>query len=203
MKHFVWIVSFVLVVVLCAIYSFRLQKQLNVANESILRYGQESVLMHNSVQNIINCRKMEAQSEGLRLSPDVIVTNTKGDISPLVDIITTPTLVYRFTEMHCNSCIEHGLRLLKETCSSTKLPVMVLCRYESIRLVRAVSNSYGIEFPIYNISERLSFPLDDMSTSYFFIIDENLKCHGFQSFIKEVPIITETYLNGLCSSQLN
>lgn len=42
MKHFVWIVSFVLVVVLCAIYSFRLQKQLNVANESILRYGAKS-----------------------------------------------------------------------------------------------------------------------------------------------------------------
>ncbi len=189
---------FIVVVLLAVSYNLHLKKHLNDANINIQRYDKEVALMNNSVQNIINCRLLEAQSEGCKLSPNIVIYEGNGNIFYLSDAITEPTLVFRFTEMHCISCIENGLKLLNETCSSTKLPVVIFCQYESIRKVRAISNSYNIKVPIYNISEAINIPLDDISTSYFFIIDENLKCHGFQSFLKEVPIITETYLNGIC-----
>lgn len=203
MKRIVWYILFVLVLLSSAIYSFHLRKQLSGADACILMYDKKLALMHNSVQNVINCMKLEARSEGFRLSPDLVVEDVSGNISALMDVFTEPTLVYRLTEMHCNSCIEHGIRLLKEECNNTKLPVMILCRYESVRKVRAICNSYSIDFPIFNTPERFNIPLDDMSTSYFFIVDESFKCYGFQTFIKEIPLITENYLKGICSSSMN
>lgn len=188
---------FIVLLLINIILTFALRIRLNRANYDLLRLNRESAIVHTTMENIFLCREMEAQSERVNLSPDVVITDIHGDISTLVDIISEPTLVYRFSEMHCNSCIELSMKLLKEASGTTKAPIAIFCRYSNVRQVRAICNSYNIELPIYNIPDKLNIPVDDMSIPYFFIIDEYLKCSSFQSFIKEVPTLTERYLDGI------
>lgn len=195
----VWFLT--LGLLLCIAWCVILKNRLGRLNESYENQSKEVALIHASMQNIVYCRLLEAQSEGFNLSPDIVLEDLKGEIVTMGDVIGQPTLIYRFSERHCSSCIEHGLRLLKEICNDTGIPVIILCRYENTRKVRVISNSYGIEFPIYNSIEDFVFPLDGLSSSYFFIVDTNLKCHSFQSFIKETPLITEVFLKGICSSK--
>ena len=110
------------------------------------------------------------------------------------DIINSSTLVYRFSETHCNDCIEEQFMTLKNIDYRKPENVILLSSFSSIKKIRILKDTYELKYDLYNL-RGINIPSDSLSKPYFFVIDPDLTCHSFFVPISELPLLTRQYLS--------
>jgi hypothetical protein len=145
------------------------------------------------VDNISLLKLYELESEGFKLSPELMVEDETGKKIYLKDIVKDKgkVLIYRFGETHCDLCIIQHLMILKDLSNKIGLSKLVLLsRYTSVRKSKIFKQTHDLSFGIFNIMDNMDIPLEQVNTPYFFVMDENLTCCRFFAATKENPQLT-------------
>jgi hypothetical protein len=151
----------------------------------------ENSVADYSVLSIV--KPIELQSEGFMLSPDYILSDESGNLMKFNDIFGSDSsiIVYRFSEMHCDLCVEQHFSILKDLSREIDLSKLVfLSAFSSTKKMKMARQVNSLDFRIYNAKDNLGIPLENISTPYFFILDKDLKCSSFFTAIKENPELT-------------
>ena len=114
-KSIITVVSIIIIIILFLLESNNSLR--NSKNEDISYSFDESLNTHLSELFIdnINC------------------IDIMGDITALLDLISSNVLVYYFSDLHCSSCYEEQLRTLHEYFYESEQNVIILCSYISFR----------------------------------------------------------------------
>ena len=108
---------------------------------------------------------------------DLQIKDLKGEDVQLKDIVKgEPFLFVRFSELHCQECVEFILnkarRLSNQMGYSDK--VVLLATYEDTRMLKVVLKNMEIPFPVFLV-DSLNIPCEDANFPYCFICDSTLQ----------------------------
>ncbi|MDR1368622.1 MAG: hypothetical protein LBJ72_00655 [Dysgonamonadaceae bacterium] len=153
----------------------------------------ESSVSDILVQNMSFLKPFELQSEGYELSPKLKIMEETGKEVVFLDLLGEyeSVLIYRFSETHCDLCIEQHLSILKTLEGKiSQGRLVLLCSYTNEKKMKIIRQTHNLNFKIYNIKDDVGIPLEQTSNPYFFILDRDMKCWSVFSAVKENPDLT-------------
>ena len=129
---------------------------------------------------------------------EVVVKDSSNNVFPLKDILDNGRermLVCRFSELHCESCVESSIQLFRQwTDSVGKDNTLFLGTYRNNRIFNRTKPVYGInDLNTYNILE-LNIPVEKYGSPYYFVLNNNLTISDVFVPSKSTPYITNNYL---------
>ena len=140
------------------------------------------------------------QMTGL-IAPDVLCEEWKNETKPLSELVNLkPLLIYRYTELHCNTCYETEIEALKEEFSDTSNLVSIICSYHIERNFTLFKRMNEIKIPLYRIAmDTLKWPAEKYSNPYYFILHPDMKISHVYVPNKAYPEINRQYLKSVKS----
>lgn len=107
-------------------------------------------------------------------------------------------LVCRFSQMHCESCVNSSIQILQEWQKSIgKKNVLFLGNHRNNRIFKRTIPLYGIHgMRVYNVAS-LSIPAEELGYPYYFILNRDLGVSNVFVPDKSVPEITNKYLSSI------
>lgn len=132
---------------------------------------------NNKTNTILNNYAVYENNENGKMIDDIRLTNEKGDTLFLSNLAQQNKIIYRISELHCNSCVVHEFDNLKKSIPSNK-NLLILSYYQNPRnliIFKRINNLK--DFEIYNLMDEniQNLIIDKYGTPYMFIIDKHLK----------------------------
>ena len=156
-------------------------------------------------KTVNNLKRIQSNNDKNILENFLIINENKDTLS-ITDLLTTKKLIYRFSELHCDSCIINEFENLKKMLLSKLFKIenlIVISYYQSPRnlyLFKRLNNLQNFE--IYNLENNSlgSFELETMGVPYFFILNKELKMSNTFVPIKQVNKRTDDYFKRIVSN---
>lgn len=136
---------------------------------------------------------------------DFSIISEKKDTLLLSGLLSHPKLIYRFSELHCDSCIIHEFENLRRKIVKEELDqnnIIILCYYEDPRNLNIFKRINKLQnFEIFNLMNNNigDLVIDSMGVPYFFVIDNELKIDNTFIPLKEANQRTNNYLEKVSS----
>lgn len=130
---------------------------------------------------------------------DFLIISEEKDTLLLSSLLTHPKLIYRFSELHCDSCILHEFKNLRKYITAKKLKlndVIIICYYENVRNLKIFKRINKLQdFQIYNLkNNNLNLlEIEKAQTPYFFMINSQLRISNTFIPIKKDNKRTDNY----------
>ena len=126
-------------------------------------------------------RMYEIQFNGQLIDKELTVIDTDGKQKKIGDlIIDNPKLVFRFSELNCDKCIDAQIRNLNEYVDSIELQnIILLTDFQSLGYMRSFQKSNKVKFAIYNMEAEIDSVLVNIDLPYFFVLtpqEERIQC---------------------------
>jgi peroxiredoxin len=156
------------------------------------------------VDNMSFLRPFELQSEEYTLSPETVIRDEDGQLLSFNDIFGNDeyVLVFRFSEMHCDICINQHFMMFKELSSKINLNKLVLLSsYSNTKKIKILKHTHKLDFRIFNIMDDIGIPMEKVNNPYFFVVNKNLECHRFFTAIKENPELTISCVKAILTEE--
>ena len=138
----------------------------------------DSDIKIGQLEALKECRANEILLNGNEISRDWEITNLQGGRETLSDIMSDNTLVLRYSEMHCDVCIDSIVSKLNIYQDSIGLQNIVLfTSTKNMNYVKKFKRVNNIHFDIYGISNALDSVLVDIGMPYLFVysfVDERI-----------------------------
>ena len=135
-------------------------------------------------------------NNGMELN-DIMLKDSLGIISPLKNLLEKEKkqiLVCRFSQFHCESCVNFSIQMLLHSSFIEKENLLFLGSYENNRIFNREKKLYDIDtFKTYN-ALSLNIPLEELGFPYFFVLNENLTISHIVIPDKNTPALTQKYL---------
>ena len=96
----------VLFLLLSNIYSYIQYKEISEVQSFLYELKKDSDIKIGQLEALKECRANEILLNGNEISRDWEITNLQGGRETLSDIMSDNTLVLRYSEMHCDVCID-------------------------------------------------------------------------------------------------
>ncbi|PCH68239.1 MAG: hypothetical protein COC06_09920 [Bacteroidales bacterium] len=193
-----------ILIILIAINSFTLflyhrLKQKEIEGE-IIRVNQVS-----SLKDIQNTYRLNSKIDILNSClcvDNVMIKDTvdnKFPINKIFDNLQERVLVCRFSQRHCESCVNSLIQILRNRVDSIgKENVVFLGNHRNNRIFKRTIPLYGIEdLKVYNCP-KLSIPVEELGYPYYFILDSRLQISNVFVPDKATPNVTFEYLKNIC-----
>lgn len=135
------------------------------------------------------------KSNGSTISEQLVLKNYRGEEFIINDILSSEKLVFRYSELHCDVCVDEQIKSLKkykEKIGSDN--ILILADYNNIKNLALFKRLNSIELPIFKLSKKLNLELDEKDFPYFFVIDSSFIARDFFIPIKEINGYTDNYL---------
>jgi len=135
-----------------------------------------------------------------KILKDFSIINENKDTLLLSSLLTYPKLIYRFSELHCDSCINHEFVNLRKQITSDGLElkdVIIICYYQNHRNMNIFKRINKLQdFEVYNLMNDNvgDLEIEDIGVPYFFVIDSEFKISNTFIPLKEVNQRTDDYL---------
>lgn len=146
-------------------------------------------------------RKQEMSFNGrvVDMGREVVDINNKA--VRLSDIISSPKLILRYSEMNCDVCIETQVRNLNRLADSVGVrQIVLLVTYRDSKNIKRFIETHRVKFAVYKLDNELASTLADIEMPYYFVLtpDEGrVQCMFIPH--KENPELTKYYLNQIKS----
>jgi hypothetical protein len=138
---------------------------------------------------------IQYQSENVNYR-DIIVQQQSGTAVNFQSLFSDGVkLIFRYNENHCNTCVDVALKSLIEY--KTKIGVeniIILTSYKNARTMQAFIEKNAPGMRVYNTNEEINIPLENWTTPYFFVTDEDLNARLVLIPVKEINGYTKEYL---------
>ncbi len=136
---------------------------------------------------------------GTKMSADFNVVDIGENKKKISEVISDNTLILRYSEMHCEVCVDSIVKRLNVYKDSIGLQnIVLLTTSQNFGYMRRFKKINRIPFGIYNIDEALDSVLVDIGMPYLFVYS-TLSKRINNMFIpqKEDPQLTDEYLHSI------
>ncbi len=147
---------------------------------------------------ILNNLFFQMESEGAALDGSLMLESESGEIFCLAEIVSAkPMLFLRYSELHCNMCVDHGLNYLKALADSVGSEnIAILASYNNIRELAVFIRINQIPCRVYRIPEEgTGLPAENHGFPYLFMTDNSLRARHFHVPNKDIPELTGIFLS--------
>ena len=176
---------------------YQLEQQKDASE--VISYSQENnesdelhSYMVNFTTNILN--------SNIQLD-SVMIKDSLSNIIPLKKAFNNgqkQILVCRFSKMHCESCVNFSIQILRKWIDSIGMEnVMFLGNYPNNRIFNRTKSLYGIQDMIVYNTSVLQIPAEELGYPYFFVLDNSLRISNVFVPDKATPNITNKYLKNI------
>jgi len=199
MKNVLVFKAIIITIVVCcaiSIFLYKIQKQ----KEQVLI--EKSNIASDKLNNLQYKYFLEFHDNSHQITPEMKISNISEDTLFLKDIISeNPKLIFYFSGLTCESCVEAELLRLKEKVKDIDSEnIILLAAYENIRSLYLLCRANEVNFPSYIIHED-SFGLnaDKQQLPYYFIVMDDLWMKDFFVIDQNAPDFTDKYLDIIVS----
>ena len=134
-------------------------------------------------------------------APDVSFTKTESltDEYFLSDLAKNkPLLIYRYSDINCNTCYETEINAIHDTFSDLSKSVIILCSYRLDKDYKDFKRINQIKTPLFRISfDAFSWTVEDYGNPYYFVLHPNMKISHIYVPDKKYPDLNKQYLEGV------
>jgi len=185
MKRFLPALILLLVVLLTVVFYFLNSK--SKYDSSVLAINEESYLQKRS-------KESNLRLSGSKIADEICI-DSSGKGFPLSMLIKDTTLIFYFSEFHCNVCYEEEIRFIQSCFTDNSSPVMIICWYESDTGFKNFSDKNQIQRPIYRIEhELIDLKFDNFGYPYYFLLHPDLIVSDIYIPDKNSPDMNKQYL---------
>jgi len=138
------------------------------------------------------------QNSHVKLNKKVTLKDSLSNIFSFADILNESReqiLVCRFSELHCESCVNFSIQLLlQQTDTIGKNNILFLGAYRNNKIFNRVKQLYGIHNQnVFNTAE-LNIPAEELGYPYYLVLHNDLTISDVFVPDKAVPTITKKYM---------
>ncbi|HLO92366.1 MAG TPA: hypothetical protein VK172_14470 [Lentimicrobium sp.] len=119
----------------------------------------------------------QATSDNTKLNKGLIVRNENGDTISIKNLFSKPSLVLRYSELNCQSCVDIILKSLLSDTSFNENNTLILGYYREPDYLYQFKRINSVHMPIFNIW-ALELPPDTLNVPYIFLIDNYRVAHN-------------------------
>lgn len=152
-----------------------------------------------STQAIIaNYYLLSLKNNNIKINSGAILRDNNDSICPLYEkCISKRTLIFRYTSMHCSSCVDTIMKLIDVFAEEIgREKILILSQYSNKRDYKNYIRINQIKQKIYDVKETISVA-DTFDTPYIFILEDDLLCNNFYIPRKESTEYIKLYLNSV------
>lgn len=140
----------------------------------------------------LNCQTMGMFAKDI----DCWMKNEQILLSEMVS--DKPVLVYRYSDVNCNTCIEAEIEVLQKIFKTNLQSVLILCSYNIDKDFYTFKKVNKINCPIYRIGHNsFNWAPEEYKNPYCFVLHPGLQVSDFYVPDKSFPQMNEIYLNGI------
>lgn len=176
---------------------FKLKEKIkNMEIEKECLMIENSILVDNSIQQIIYNRFSQK---------DFTIYDNENK-SLLLSNLLSPEykLVFKFSSLHCISCIESILKEIKKLDNHIlKERLLIIGSFENKRAVESFKKKYNVEFPMYFIKNNKEEISGIEDRPYIYLMNNKMTVDYLLYPVKETPILLQQYLKVICKQYLN
>lgn len=147
---------------------------------------------------------LHLKSNGALIEKELSLKNYKGEEFALNNKLTSKKLIFRYSELHCDECVDQqieSLKKYKERIGNEN--ILILADYANINNLILFKRLNSIEIPVYRLSKKMNLKLEEKDVPYFFVIDSSFTARDFFIPIKEIDGYTDNYLNIISEKHFN
>lgn len=198
-KELFLIIIIVFFLVLSNIYGYIRYREIHEVQSFLYELKKDSDIKIGELGALKECRTNEILLNGIEIPLEVEVVNMQGYKRKLSDIISNNTLVLRYSEMHCDVCIDSIVSKLSIYQDSIGLHNIILfTSTENLKYVKKFKRVNNIHFDIYSISNALDSVLVDIGMPYLFVYSfTNKRINNVFVPQKENEKFTDEYLHSI------
>lgn len=198
-KELFLIIIIVFFLVLSNIYGYIRYREIHEVQSFLYELKKDSDIKIGELGALKECRTNEILLNGIEIPLEVEVINMQGYKRKLSDIISNNTLVLRYSEMHCDVCIDSIVSKLSIYQDSIGLHNIILfTSTENLKYVKKFKRVNNIHFDIYSISNALDSVLVDIGMPYLFVYSfTNKRINNVFVPQKENEKFTDEYLHSI------
>lgn len=198
-KELFLIIILVSFLVLSNIYGYIRYKEIHEVQSFLYELKKDSDIKIGELGALKECRANEILLSGIEIPLEVEVVNMQGYKRKLSDIMSNNTLVLRYSEMHCDVCIDSIVRRLNIYQDSIGLHNIILfTSTENLKYVKKFKRVNNIHFDTYSISNGLDTVLVDIGMPYLFVYSfTNKRINNVFVPQKENAKFTDEYLHSI------
>ncbi|MCX6326527.1 MAG: redoxin domain-containing protein [Bacteroidia bacterium] len=168
---------------------FNLKLSFITCNDSIKQFKDRSNIL------LLNTSLMfEYQSK--RIDGNIIFLNEEDDIISIKQLaMNSPKLIFKYSALNCNVCIDEQISLLKKASKDIGSEnIIIITDYDTPRELSQFIRMNQINFRVLNL-QNMEFTLIDKSLPYYFILDESFSLKLLFIPIKGDTSLTQQYFN--------
>lgn len=130
------------------------------------------------------------------LSPQQTLYEESGNSTKLSNItkMKTKYLVLRYSSLSCTPCVDNAIAAIKKfSKENPDINILLLATYQFQKDLKVFKKMNKLFTQVYNV-RSLNLPIENRQIPYLFVLDEELQV--LNTFIprKEIPELTEQYL---------
>lgn len=150
----------------------------------------------------------ENENEYLELDGNLPLVDIAGKTVMAKEIIKANSLVFRFSETNCESCIDAEINALVKNKDKIKKDVILIAYYQDKRdlfvFYKDFQNKGLTNIKMYLLANNaLLIPLDKLNIPYYFCVNSDLTMNNFFIPQKDKPRLSKAYLDNTLKSFLN
>lgn len=198
-KEYLWVILLIVFLLASNIYTcFRCRKA-NEMQSFLYELKKKSNIKIERLESANECRTNEIFLNGREISVDLGVTDINGNKRTISDIMSDNTLVLRYSEIHCDVCIDSiiaKLNLYKDFIGLQN--IVLLTNAKNLNYTKRFRKVNRICFDIYNVDKALDSVLVDIGMPYLFVYSSgNKRINNMFVPQKEDSRLTDEYLHSI------
>ncbi|MFV0420292.1 MAG: hypothetical protein ACK5KT_16400 [Dysgonomonas sp.] len=192
---------FLFILVLTIIHLYIQNNNQKLINEQLQEISEDLISEKISLTVHKINREYELLFNGRELSDKLALLDDKNQAVLLKDIVEKKKLIFRYSELHCNTCIDTEISNLKQLADSIgNENIIVFVTPVNQKYIIQFKKLNNIKFAIYKLSEDMEAQIPDIGLPYYFVLEsDNFRLNA--SFVpqKEISELTNRYFNDIRS----
>lgn len=169
-KELLLTIILIIVLVVSNIYGYIRYKEIRDVQLFLYELKKDSDIKIGQLGSLRECRSNEIYLNGSEVPLSLEVTNLEGYRKKLSEIIINNTLILRYSEMHCDVCLDSVISKLNIYQDSIGLQnIMLFTNTENLNYIKRFKRVNNIHFNIYSINNKLDSVLLDIGMPYLFV----------------------------------
>jgi hypothetical protein len=181
----------------CLVYSLitntNNQKETNKIIESISKSLDVEKKLAQTRDYYLN---LELKYNNIKIDETLKLVDEKGRTFTIKEMLTRKKIVFRYSELQCNVCVENQITSLKKYKDKIGVDnILILADYTNFRNLILFKRLNALDIAVYSLSKKMNIELEEENFPYFFIVDNSLVAKDYFIPIKEIKNYTDNYLN--------
>lgn len=130
--------------------------------------------LSNNLMYQENIMKYQLYSDGRKLNSKLLLQKEKGEKVAFSKVVKKQVLVFRYSELNCQSCVDAMLTQLQKNKKFNNSNTLLLAWYNNPSYLYQFKRMNRLNLNVFSI-KTTSLPPDTLNIPYFYLLDKDLK----------------------------